>query len=215
MSNSVNTENSQVNLSLVSWLVRLLLYSSVFASVFLPSYVATEFPVHCRSQHWISDRLCSPRVEARNNIGAINRAQRAYYLEQNKFADSFKYLGLGIQTEQGSYSYRIVQPMVPVQDLDGAVSLESNLPMIMTIAQCKIKDDSQNCSRSKNYLSVVYTVTTNTYVSGETEILTLDLLCEMKHKNPLPTTMPNLPTTISNLEEKSMLCPSGSRTLGE
>jgi hypothetical protein len=42
MSESTTTENYDSKLSLVNWLVRSILYGSVFASVFLPSYVGIE-----------------------------------------------------------------------------------------------------------------------------------------------------------------------------
>jgi type IV pilus assembly protein PilA len=196
------TKIYQANLSLLSWLVRIFLYSSVFASVFLPSYVVIKRDLCGGNKHIVPSILSQAHcrlVEPRNNTGALNRAQQAYYLEHNRLADSIKDLGLGIQTEYGDYSYRIVQPMVPIQDLDRSVSPESNLPMRMTIAQYKIKDDGQNCYSLKNYLGVVWNE------GSGTEALTLAILCEMT--NPLPTTMPNL--------EDGEQCPSGSRTLGE
>ena len=47
--------------------------------------------------------------EAKQYIGSMNRAQQAYYLEQNKFADddNFGKLGLGIATQTANYKYII------------------------------------------------------------------------------------------------------------
>jgi type IV pilus assembly protein PilA len=47
--------------------------------------------------------------EAKTYVGSMNRAQQAYYLEQNKFAANgdFGSLGLGIATLTSNYSYSI------------------------------------------------------------------------------------------------------------
>lgn len=47
--------------------------------------------------------------EARTNVGSLNRAQQAYYMEKGKFADNgaFGSLGLGIATETTNYKYEI------------------------------------------------------------------------------------------------------------
>jgi serine/threonine protein kinase len=45
--------------------------------------------------------------EARNNIGAMNRAQHAYFLEQQEFSDSLPELGVGIETQTENYDYSI------------------------------------------------------------------------------------------------------------
>jgi len=219
MSKSVSPENYQPNFSLLSWLVRLLLYGSVFASVFLPSYVAIDYYYYymgCRrNKHYLyikppPNGHCSHSlgIKAMNNIGALNRAQQAYSLENNnKFSDSIKDLGLGIEIETYGYNYRIVQPMLPVQDLDRSISPESDWPMRMAIAQYKIKDNSQKSSRLENYLGVVYTYP-YTLESGETEILTGAIVCQMKSENFLPTTMPKVNNGI-------MPCPVGSKQLGQ
>ncbi|MBW4686217.1 MAG: type IV pilin-like G/H family protein [Komarekiella atlantica HA4396-MV6] len=47
--------------------------------------------------------------EAKTYVGSMNRAQQAFYLEQNAFADNSKFgsLGLGIATLTSNYSYSI------------------------------------------------------------------------------------------------------------
>jgi type II secretory pathway pseudopilin PulG len=202
MSKSASSENSeaQAKFSLLSWLGSIILYGSVFASFFLPSYVAQEFDV-CRGKHFIglSSSCSARRVEARNNIGAINRAQQAFYLENNRFADSIKEAGVGIQTETDNYSYRIIQPMTPVQELNQSGSSNSEVLIRMAIAQGKK-------SELVNYLGVVYTVP-DTSASGETKIITRAILCEMT-KKPLSTTIPTI-------EDGDMRCPHGYKNLGE
>jgi type II secretory pathway pseudopilin PulG len=45
------------------------------------------------------------QAEARQNVGAMNRAQQAYYLENKAFSNSLESLGLGIRTQTINYEY--------------------------------------------------------------------------------------------------------------
>ena len=47
----------------------------------------------------------SQLLEARNYVGAMNRAQQAYHLENDTFADSIPELGLGIKNPTKYYEY--------------------------------------------------------------------------------------------------------------
>jgi type II secretory pathway pseudopilin PulG len=47
----------------------------------------------------------SKQAEAKQNIRAMNRAQQAYYLENDKYSSSITDLGLGINPETENYSY--------------------------------------------------------------------------------------------------------------
>ena len=215
MSESTSSENSNSKFSLVSWLVRIILYGSVFASVFLPSYVAIELRRGCSSQtkHWFGGMrfgYCGPQVPARNDLGGLNRSQQAYHIEHNKFADSIAELGIGIKTENSQVSYRIVQRMVPVKDLNMPANYEQEDSMTIAIGQRKIEENQAKkmiVIAYSNYLGIVYTLP-QTSASGETEIITRSGLCEMTEKNPLPTTMPKL---ING----AIQCPNGANKLGE
>ncbi len=50
--------------------------------------------------------------EARNNIGAINRGQQAYFLENQNFTTDIPSLGLGLKTQTVNYQYSI-RPVPP------------------------------------------------------------------------------------------------------
>lgn len=177
MSELKNAQTSPSVLTLASLPIRLLIYLSVAGAIVLPSYVNDD--------NFIIGQLNKSReVEARNNIGAINRAQQAYHLENNRFADSTKEVSIGISTETQNYSYRIIQPMMPVQDLDRSVNSDSEVLIRMAIAQGKN-------SHLKNYLGIVYSVP-ETSASGETKITTSAILCERTKEKPLPTTMSTL-----------------------
>jgi serine/threonine protein kinase len=45
--------------------------------------------------------------EGKNNIGAMNRAQQAYFLDHQKFSDSFADLDIGMITQTENYDYSI------------------------------------------------------------------------------------------------------------
>ncbi len=45
--------------------------------------------------------------EAKQNVGSMNRAQQAYYLENSEFGSTVQLLGLGIQTLTVNYSYAV------------------------------------------------------------------------------------------------------------
>jgi type IV pilus assembly protein PilA len=47
------------------------------------------------------------QVEARNNVGAMNRAQQSYNLEKPGFASDLASLGLGIATQTTNYKYSV------------------------------------------------------------------------------------------------------------
>lgn len=47
------------------------------------------------------------QIEGTQIVGALLRGQQAYYLENNKFSDSFEELGLGIQSETDNFKYEI------------------------------------------------------------------------------------------------------------
>jgi type IV pilus assembly protein PilA len=47
------------------------------------------------------------QAEGKQNIGALNRAQQAYYLEKNTFTKSVEKLDIGIKTQTEDYNYLI------------------------------------------------------------------------------------------------------------
>src|ERR671932_2734109 len=51
---------------------------------------------------------CGPKgkqAEGKQNVGAMNRAQQAYYLDNKAFSNSLQSLGLGIQPQTTNYVY--------------------------------------------------------------------------------------------------------------
>jgi serine/threonine protein kinase len=46
-------------------------------------------------------------AEGKNNLGAMNRAQQAYFIEYGEFTDSLEQLGIGIKPQTENYNYSI------------------------------------------------------------------------------------------------------------
>jgi type II secretory pathway pseudopilin PulG len=42
---------------------------------------------------------------AKQSVGAMNRGQQAYFIENNDFSNSIEKLGVGIKTQKGNYEY--------------------------------------------------------------------------------------------------------------
>jgi type IV pilus assembly protein PilA len=47
------------------------------------------------------------QAEAKQNVGSINRAQQAYFLEADSFASNVAQVGIGIKTQSVNYNYTI------------------------------------------------------------------------------------------------------------
>jgi type IV pilus assembly protein PilA len=84
-------KSNQQGFTLVDCLV-LIVILMILAAVALPSLLSQS------TRH--------PPVEARNNIGAMNRGQQAYYLENGEFGNSIEKVGVGIRNSS-NYEYSI------------------------------------------------------------------------------------------------------------
>lgn len=94
------------------------------------------------------------QAEARNNIGAMNRAQQAYFLESQEFADSLQKLGVGIKNPSVNYEYSI-RP-TPLAVFNYATARTKNI---------------------KSYVGAVF-LTVGNQQTGE--LLTVAIACETK-----------------------------------
>ncbi len=78
----------------ISLLVKLFLLGfagAVVAAIALP----TQMSCGNKAKH----------AEARQNVGAMNRAQQAYFVEKNSFSNSLDSLGIGIRSQTENYQY--------------------------------------------------------------------------------------------------------------
>ncbi len=98
------------------------------------------------------------QAEAKQNIGAIGRAQQAYFLENDSFATDVPSAGIGIKTQTVNYFYTI--------DADGVTGPQAvnNLGLA-----------NAGTNTLKSYLGQNFTSVGDTQTS---EVLTLGFLCE-------------------------------------
>ncbi len=108
------------------------------------------------------------QAEAKNNIGAINRAQQAYYLEYQAFTSDLTELGVGIKTQTVNYSYALVGSTGSA----GVIDTITNQALAIKPAL-------------KSYAGIVGTTTGN---SATSEALTIAFACESN--TPFSTTTP-------------------------
>jgi len=115
------------------------------------------------------------QAEARQNIGAINRAQQGYFLEAQDFATSIFELAIGIQSQTENYDYDI--------KVNGSTATVPGTANAFAAARS---------NTVKHYAGLVGTILPNTTTG---EVLTVGLLCEaLKPGVTAPTTAAALQT---------------------
>jgi type IV pilus assembly protein PilA len=129
--------------------------------------------------------------EAKTNVGSMNRAQQAFYLEKSTFIGSdtptnFAKLGLGIKTETSNYTYKI-------QESGTALSAVTN--------QGITKDAK---SAFKSYVGAVNIAT----IQGTGEATTLVVLCEAE-KAPVSGGPQGTGATAAYNDTTGPACPAG------
>jgi serine/threonine protein kinase len=92
------------------------------------------------------------QAEGKQNVGSMNRAQQAYFLENDEFAASIQELGIGIRTQTQNYQYSI--RATPLAVFNYATPREKKI---------------------KGYVGAVFLTSD---VESKGEIVTVELLCE-------------------------------------
>ncbi|BAZ31664.1 hypothetical protein NIES4074_41370 [Cylindrospermum sp. NIES-4074] len=124
-------------------------------------------------------------ADAKQIIGAMNRAQQAYYLEYGKFATTINELQIGIKPETENYRYRIVPQGKGNQS-------------IINTATAKKPD-------LKSYTGIVFV----RKVKGQDYDVTNAAICETVKPSTIAPSKPKIPTQ----ESQPVQCPVGSRLL--
>jgi type IV pilus assembly protein PilA len=114
------------------------------------------------------------QAEAKNNIGAMVRAQQAYQIEKGTFGKSIQELGISISPETENYSYRIVP--------------QAGNKSVMMTAQAKD-------GMLKSYTGAVVTIK-----KGQ-ELVTVTRICETDTPSTTPPAMPTFTDNESNSVE--------------
>jgi hypothetical protein len=127
----------------------------------------------------------SPQAEAKSNIGTVNRAQQAFFLEYAKFAKTLNELQVGIKSETENYSYRIIPQRTKSPSV--AVTATAKKPGL------------------KSFTGFVYT----TKAAGTDELLSLAIACETNQASRKAPAVPQIPRSSSQQAK----CPAGSTSL--
>ncbi len=122
--------------------------------------------------------------EARTYVGSMNRAQQAYYLENNEFGAQLDVLGLGIADTTDTYAYGV----------DTTATVASGVTNYAD-------PEGTNAASVKAYLGGVKIGS----VSGSNEATTLAVLCEANNApvNGGPDEAANLTFTTASLTDST------------
>jgi hypothetical protein len=123
--------------------------------------------------------------EGKFSVGAMNRTQQAYFLENNKFATSIEDLGVGLQPESDNYRFAIVS----VGNTPGSVQIT---------AQSKRPE-------LRSYTGAVFVVKTQ-----EQDPITITGICKTDEPSSTPPAMPPTPKSMTS----PIQCPAGSHLIG-
>jgi type IV pilus assembly protein PilA len=104
------------------------------------------------------------QAEAKNNVGAMNRAQQAAYLELGNFTSDFTVLGIGV-SGSGNYTYQILT------NADSQIANNVANAVVVAVA------GKAPGKTLKSYIGVLGTIQGNTETS---EALTVAVACESK-----------------------------------
>ena len=161
------------------------IYNFIVGAVLLPIYRVDRIKNFSFSAN--SERKAR-RFEGKGYVGAMSRAQQAYYLEHEKFANSLEELNIALPAETSNYRYQIwtIGEHGPFQS--GRVSPEAIAMAIATPQQQELK----------SYSSVVWVDETGKK---------MHYMCETN----LPSMTPVIPARI--LDEQQFSCPQGSRVV--
>ncbi|HEY9666592.1 MAG TPA: type IV pilin-like G/H family protein [Coleofasciculaceae cyanobacterium] len=147
----LNKKKQNEGFTLIELLVVIIIIG-ILAAIALPSF--------------LNQANKAKQSEAKTYVGSMNRAQQAYYLENDTFAgyDKFGDLGLGIATETANYKYTIVPATTPTTG--AGIS--------------KVTNQAQQVQGQTSSLKAYIGGATIGTITGTSEATTLAILCEAK-----------------------------------
>jgi len=156
----------------------LLMGIGVMGAIALPSFLnASHKPMISKAK----------QSEAKQYVGAMNKAQQAYFAENNAFSSSLKALGIGIKTETTNFKYSISATKKAA--FNYAVAKEKNL---------------------KSYVGGVFMVPAKKFEpnAAKEEITTTSILCEADFPGTIEAAEPTY-------ENGKIACGKGTKQLSK
>ena len=111
------------------------------------------------------------QAEAKQNIGSLNRAQQAYFLEASEFSTDITAVGIGISSQTVNYYYTVQG--------DGTSTPQ---------AAANIGTRNAGKNTLKSYLGLNFTQIGGDPAANNTEVLALAKLCETKNPDDVAVT---------------------------
>ncbi len=139
-----NKKKQQEGFTLIELLVVIIIIG-ILAAIALPSLLAQVNK--------------AKQSEAKNNIGVLNRAHQAYFLEYQEFQTVVSQLGVGIKTQTQNYQYNIEKGSNESTVVNRAGAIKPAL---------------------KSYLGIVTTTEVSTGSGATNEVVTVAQACESK-----------------------------------
>lgn len=168
----LNQKKKDEGFTLIELLVVIIIIG-ILSAIALPSF--------------LSQANKAKQAEAKQNVGTMNRAQQAYYLEKNTFGTALADLGLGIKSQTTNYTFSISS--------------------ITSGANTGITNQAQRATTGAPLKAYIGGVNLGAVATGG-EATTLSVLCEAKNPGNVTTTpAPAAGTEIASYNNTGPTCP--------
>jgi type II secretory pathway pseudopilin PulG len=178
------------------FLARFAIYNCIVTAILLPVYASGSFDL----TKILRGADKAKESEAKATVGAVNRAQQAYYLEQNRFANAMVELKIGLPNDTKNYQYKV---WVPPQQGPMQVAEPNTLPIGAMITAR---------SKDPNLRSVTGVVAVVPEPGDKIKKRTVTGICITSKPSVEPPVLPRL-TLIKKLKGQQNLSPSNIRTI--
>jgi len=171
---------------IIHWFLRMFVYACMGSSTMLLFY---DFENNSWPNFHRNLGTLARESEGRTYISSMNKGQQVYYVDEGNFSNSINNLGLGIKTDTNNYSYRILSPMNPVQNVE-------ELKPSPLDEKSKIAFATPQRADLKSYMGIVWSFTLS-----DGNSTTERFVCESSKEGIL------YPSTVAKVLKEDIPCP--------